>query len=352
MTTRPAEEGDYDCAICLSPPDHQVHQCRNGHLFCAECLEECLSRGSAKCPTCRVALPREPIRNLVAERALARRPARCPHCSLDLTRGELQAHLLRCPSRVVKCAGEGCDWSGPNAPGALKEHESKCPRAILAKTLIPLRERISQLEKTVRSLRAERAGLVCLHPPGAPLRIAHGLWRVREDDDTFTTVALPSLRLTSGRWCYEVTMCSEEVVFPQIGWAREGFRPGAELGVGDDEFSYAYDGDRCKLWHGGGHDDFGREWEAGDVVGCYLDLDEGIILFTVNGTLVEFDDEEEEGTRPAFDGVSPGRWFPALTLKSGTCRVNFGERDLDHPEALEGYSPVALAAALHEPPLD
>ena len=140
MTTRAAEEGDYDCAICLSPPDHQVHQCRNGHLFCAECLEECLSRGSAKCPTCRVALPREPIRNLVAERALARRPARCPHCSLDLTRGELQAHLLRCPSRVVKCAGEGCDWSGPNAPGALKEHEAKCPRAILAKTLIPLRE--------------------------------------------------------------------------------------------------------------------------------------------------------------------------------------------------------------------
>ena len=72
---------------------------------------------------------------------------------------------------------------------------------------------------------------------------------------------------------------------------------------------------------------------GGDVVGCYLDLDEGIILFTVNGSLVEFDDEEEDGTRPAFDGVQQGRWFPALTLKSGTCRVNFGEQDLDHPEA-------------------
>jgi hypothetical protein len=82
-------------------------------------------------------------------------------------------------------------------------------------------------------------------------------------------------------------------------------------------------------------------------------LDEGIILFTVNGTLVEFDEEEEEeGTRPAFDGVAGGRWFPALTLKSGTCRVNFGERDFDYNEALEGYSPVALAAALHEPPRD
>ena len=81
-------------------------------------------------------------------------------------------------------------------------------------------------------------------------------------------------------------------------------------------------------------------------------MDEGIILFTVNGDLVAFDDGDEDGMRPAFDEVASGRWFPALTLKSGTIRVNFGERDLDHPEALEGYSPVALAAALHEPPLD
>ena len=55
------------------------------------------------------------------------------------------------------------------------------PARDLAKTLIPLRERISQLEATVRSLRAERAGPVSLHPPGAPLRLAHGLWRVREE---------------------------------------------------------------------------------------------------------------------------------------------------------------------------
>ena len=94
MTTRAAEEGDYDCAICLSPPDHQVHQCRNGHLFCAECLEECLSRGSAKCPTCRVALPREPIRNLVAERALARRPARAPTLLIRLNQGRIAGASL------------------------------------------------------------------------------------------------------------------------------------------------------------------------------------------------------------------------------------------------------------------
>ncbi len=40
MTTRPAEEsGDYDCAICLSPPDHQVHQCRNAIIVVKVIIE-------------------------------------------------------------------------------------------------------------------------------------------------------------------------------------------------------------------------------------------------------------------------------------------------------------------------
>ena len=82
-----------------------------------------------------------------------------------------------------------------------------------------------------------------------------------------------------------------------------GFRTRRELGVGDDEFSYAYDGDRCKLWHDSRHDDFGTGLGGGRRRRVLLDLDEGIILFTVNGHLVEFDDEEEDGTRPAFDGV-------------------------------------------------
>jgi len=352
MTTRPADASDYDCAICLSAPEFQVHQCRNGHLFCAECLQECQARAvNAKCPTCRVALPREPIRNLVAERALARRPARCPHCSLDLTTGELQAHLARCPSRVVRCVGEGCAFSGPNKPGALKAHEAACPRAILAKTLVPLKARICQLEQTVRSLRSARNGLVSLYPPGAPLQIAHGLWRVREEENTFATVALPALRLTTGKWCYEVTVCSQEFIFPQIGWAHAGFRPQAEVGVGDDVHSYAYDGDRCKLWHEGGHDDFGEEWTEHDVVGCFIDLDERHISFAVNGELVQFDDEERAGA-PAFDEIGGSGWFPALTLKCGLCRVNFGERDFEYPGVLEDYTQVAFARARHEPPLD
>ena len=84
-STRPASEmtsTEYDCAICLGTPEFHVHQCRNGHLFCAECLlEHTERRRGTQCPTCRVPLPSEPIRNLVAERAIARRPATCVSAS-------------------------------------------------------------------------------------------------------------------------------------------------------------------------------------------------------------------------------------------------------------------------------
>ena len=49
-----------------------------------------------------------------------------------------------------------------------------------------------------------------------------------------------------------------------------------------------------------------------------------------------------EAVAPAAEDEKPAAW----TLTS-FCRHAFR-----HPEALEGYSPVALAAALHEPPLD
>ena len=58
----------------------------------------------------------------------------------------------------------------------------------------------------------------------------------------------------------------------QLGWADLEFigsnREG--VGVGDDKWSWAFDGDRTCLWHGQCSDGFmnwGKQWENGDVVG-------------------------------------------------------------------------------------
>ena len=98
---------------------------------------------------------------------------------------------------------------------------------------------------------------------------------------------------------YEVTI--ETGGIAQIGWAtsasahntgNNGFLPNSDTGdgVGDDKFSYGYDGLRGKVFHDGKELDYGHGsgsdssgWKKGDVVGCLYDFTNGAISFSVNG---------------------------------------------------------------------
>ncbi len=69
---------------------------------------------------------------------------------------------------------------------------------------------------------------------------------------------------------------------------KEGFQPNSDEGdgVGDDAFSYGFDGGRRLSFHNGKETQYGRninEWKKGDVVGCMHDVKKGIISFSVNG---------------------------------------------------------------------
>lgn len=113
------------------------------------------------------------------------------------------------------------------------------------------------------------------------------------------------------KWYFEVIIDSLETVTHQpakirVGWANtEGYNahpcggPGwGAAGLGDDLFSYAFDGS-C-LWAGGkpkqatiGTDEATNEeatsnvpLKRGDIIGCLLDLTGPVIQFNVNGRLV------------------------------------------------------------------
>ena len=59
---------DVKCVICLDYFQAHVSQCPNGHLFCEECLTDCLNV-KPSCPVCRVELhPGHATRNILAER--------------------------------------------------------------------------------------------------------------------------------------------------------------------------------------------------------------------------------------------------------------------------------------------
>ena len=155
---------------------------------------------------------------------------------------------------------------------------------------------------------------------------------IKCEDIVFATVGLRECALKDGKWYYEITILADCFDCPQFGWALSGFDPTSDVGCGDDDSSYACDGDRGLLWGPGA--DWSTErrffpgagWKVGDVVGCALDLDCREIRFSVNGVY--------DGDEPSFRDIGgfsdAAGYFPALTMCAGQVSVNFGARAFQH----------------------
>ncbi|XJO78651.1 hypothetical protein BDV3_003058 [Batrachochytrium dendrobatidis] len=131
---------------------------------------------------------------------------------------------------------------------------------------------------------------------------------IRNDDWTFQSLRMNTGVTGNGRYAYEFVIRTTGII--QIGWACDKcvFDPEAGTGVGDNVYSYAFDGHRVKKWHGSIDDnEYGAEWTAGDVITAILDLDQKTITFCLNG--VSFG--------VAFTNVDNSvTWCPAVSLTS------------------------------------
>ena len=135
------------------------------------------------------------------------------------------------------------------------------------------------------------------------------------------------------RWYFELTIDHMEQLShlePQfrVGWANTtGYVPypgggpkWGGTGVGDDLFSYGFDG--CFLWTSGRSNkvrsvEEGRKYlNKNDVIGCILDLNIPLITFTVNGMPV----------RGCFKNFNTdGMFYPVVSFSAKfSCRFLFG----------------------------
>jgi hypothetical protein len=75
---------------------------------------------------------------------------------------------------------------------------------------------------------------------------------VRNDSWTFESIRgnIPIPANSTGKYAYETILFSDGII--QVGFASLSCVFDAEVGsgVGDDGFSYAFDGNRCRKWHG------------------------------------------------------------------------------------------------------
>jgi hypothetical protein len=113
----------------------------------------------------------------------------------------------------------------------------------------------------------------------------------------FSSVGTKGILLTSGKWYYEAIL--ETAGCLQIGWADGSFAGHCHAdrgdGCGDGPSSWAFDGWRRYRWHATATE-WGCRWKEGDVIGCFVDMDERVVSFTLNGQA------ESVGMGVAFSG--------------------------------------------------
>ena len=120
-------------------------------------------------------------------------------------------------------------------------------------------------------------------------------------------------------------------------------------GVGDDTHSWGYDGAQGKKWHGGsdvGHTSYGgaHRWSTGDVIGCLLDIEKGIVSFTLNGEALGVAFNNVTRSNENKNENKKATYYPACSLEANqSLRINLGQRSFAFDSVVtseNGFVPV------------
>lgn len=144
------------------------------------------------------------------------------------------------------------------------------------------------------------------------------------DNNSITYRASNHLAVTykekgDNRWYFEVEIMSEGEI--RVGWATTEAPPNMPLG--STKHSYAFDGHivpyKCHVTT----ESFGKTWKKGAVLGCFLDLELGEIMFSMDGTILR----SSANLKTAFKNIPKNKYYiPAVTLASEQkVRINFGQ---------------------------
>jgi len=157
------------------------------------------------------------------------------------------------------------------------------------------------------------------------LKIGPNGLEARCDASSFESVRC-TFSVNSGCWYYEVLIITSGVM--QIGWAtkQSKFLNHEGYGIGDDEYSQAYDGCRQLMWFNASCECQSElpRWKEGDIVGCFIDIDNQVIIFYLNGVPLK-------PFNQVFQNTSSG-FFPAASFMSfQQCEFNFGWKPFLYP---------------------
>ncbi|XP_003747264.1 RING finger and SPRY domain-containing protein 1 [Galendromus occidentalis] len=145
----------------------------------------------------------------------------------------------------------------------------------------------------------------------------------RADACSFESVR-STFEVSEGCWYYEVELVTDGIM--QIGWATRNSKYSNHdgYGIGDDQYSIAYDGCRQLIWYCGHSIPINHKpWKPNDILGCLLDIDNKECLFSLNGV-----PQPSLVGSVFFDSTKNAGFFAAASFMTyQQCRFNFGSRE-------------------------
>ncbi|XP_043248420.1 RING finger and SPRY domain-containing protein 1-like [Colletes gigas] len=163
------------------------------------------------------------------------------------------------------------------------------------------------------------------------LKISPNGLEARCDAYSFESVRC-TFQVDSGIWYYETLVITTGVM--QIGWATKHstFLNHEGCGIGDDEYSLAYDGCRRLIWYDAKSEKYDdkRRWKPGDILGCLLDLNKLEIIFSINGVPLK-------PCVQVFNTAKSGFFAAASFMSFQQCLFNFGNVPFKYPPTDREY---------------
>ena len=172
---------------------------------------------------------------------------------------------------------------------------------------------------------------------------------------SFPSFIIDNLQLTEGKWYYCVRLPEAGLV--QIGWAADGYAPGSNKGVGDDRYSWSYDGSRGVFFYGEGFYGVFNDlrWKKDDVCGCGIEIDgkNTNIKFWLNGELLGTAFQHDTFVSSSsvkcdlFPNGSSTAFYPSVSLQrpdvsTRSCELIVSPEDMQACPLPEGYKPLLL----------
>jgi hypothetical protein len=197
----------------------------------------------------------------------------------------------------------------------------------------------------------------CTSPSQRDLKLSVGV--------SFFDTHVFNCAMFSGKWYFEFVMPEIGIDAIQVGvttvMARPFYHVGWEyFGVGDDDFSWSYDGVRSQKFHGNtiGNTQNWQEqykWGPGDVIRVAMNIDEGELRFLYNHNdlgvvynfpvqhrVTNFDDDERAKEVPILP------YFPAITAQQSTYGGEVKQIEIIIQRAKMRYGPPEGFTALGE----